>query len=188
MAFWDTVGKYMPLAIAGGAGVAAGKGLYDKGLFSPSKISSLDPEQQKIYQQLATALQGGESSFSDLFGFDPEKMRELYTQQYAEPAYQQFQEEVVPGITGQFRGQNLQNSSYLGGALGKAGTDVQKNLNANLSNMLYQGEQSALNRKQQGLNQILNMQTFAYQQSPLMQLLKSLAGGAGKAVGSFLGG
>ncbi len=154
----------------------------------PTTISSLDPTQQGLYDQSAQAIQGGGGPLGDLYGFDYEKMRDLYTQQYAQPAYQQFQEEVVPGITGQFRGQNLQNSTYLGGALGKAGTDVQRNLDAQLSGMLYQGEQSALQRKQTGLNQLLNMQTFAYQQSPLMNILNQLAGGAGKAAGAYLTG
>ena len=150
-----------------------------------SKVSSLDPTQRKLYEQYAQALGGGGGPLADVFGFDPEKVRDLYTQQYAEPAYQQFQEEVVPGITGQFRGQNLQQSSYLGGALGKAGTDVQKNLDSQLANMLYQAEQQSLQRKQGGLNQLLGMQTFAYQQSPLMQLIQGLAGGAGQALGAY---
>lgn len=161
-----------------GAGMFASKG------GGQNKVSSLDPTQKKLYEQYADALSGGGGPLSDIFGFDPESIREQYTQQYAEPAYQQFQEEVIPGITGQFRGQNLQNSSYLGGALGKAGTDVQRNLNSQLSKMLYDAEQQSLQRKQTGLDQLLNMQTFAYKQSPIMQLLQGLAGGAGKAVGT----
>jgi len=152
-------------------------------IFGPSKISTMDKTQRGLYKQYAQALQGGGGPLADIFGFDPEKIRDLYTKQYAEPAYQQFEEEVVPGITGAFRGQNLQNSSYLGGALSKAGTNVQKDLDAQLANMLYGAEQSSINRKQQGLQGLLNMQTFAYQQSPLMQLLQGLAGGAGRAIG-----
>lgn len=172
--------SYLPYA-AGGAGFGAA---YNSGAFDPNTISSLDPEQQKLYKQMMDAIQGGGGPLADLYDFDPEQIRELFTQQYAEPAYQQFQENVVPGITGQFRGKNLQNSSYLGGALGKAGTDVQTNLNAQLSGMLSQGREAGLQRKQSGVQNLLNMQTFAYQDSPLMQLLNSLAGGAGKAVGA----
>jgi len=149
----------------------------------PDKLSSLSPEQQQIFQQLTQALGGGGGAFGDLFGFDPEKVREQYTKQYAEPAYQQFQEQTVPGITGAFRGKNLQNSSYAGGALAKAGTDVQSNLNAQLAGMMSNAEQQSLQRKQGGLNQLLNMQTFAYQASPLMQMLNALSEGAGKAAG-----
>lgn len=182
MAFYD----YIPF-------VQAGKG-YQKGAnwvgkqLEPSQLSSLDPQQQKLYDSYQQAIMGGGGPLADIYGFDPEQIRDLYTQQYAEPAYQQFQEEVVPGITGQFRGQNLENSSYAAGAVGKAGRDVQSNLNAQLANMLYNAEQQSLQRKQGGINQLLNMQTFAYQQSPLMQLLQGLAGGAGKAVGGTLFG
>jgi len=180
--------KYLPTSILGGLGVGAGKYAYDKGMFSDNQVSSLDPKQQELYSQLVQALQGGGGPLADIYGFDPEKVRENFDLNYAQPAYQKFEEEVIPGITGQFRGQNLQNSSYLGGALSKAGTDVQKGLDANLSNMLFNAEQQAIQRKQQGLQNLLNMQTFAYEQSPLMQLLQALAGGAGKAIGSYATG
>lgn len=182
MAWYDS----MPLARAGKQ--------YNKGFdwlgeqLNPQTLSSLDPTQQGLYGQYAQGLSGQGGQFGDLFDFDPSKVRQQYQEQYADPAMQQFQEQTVPGITGSFRGQNLQDSSYLGGALGQAGTNVQKDLNAQLSRMLQGAEQGAMQRKQGGLNQLLGMQTFAYQQSPLMQLLNSLAGGAGKAAGSAMFG
>lgn len=165
-----------------------GGGLFSKGGLKPQKMSTLDKTQQGIYGAYADAIMGGGGPLADVFGFDPDELRQMFEQSYAQPAYQNFQENVIPGITGQFRGQNLQNSSYLGGALSKAGTDVQKGLDANLGQMLYQSKQDSLNRKGQGINNILNMQTFAYKDSPLMQLLQALAGGAGKAIGSAAGG
>ena len=175
---------------AGAIGGLPGMGYqaYKGGLFDPQKLSSLSPEQQQLFEQMAAALQGGGGPLADLYNFDPEQTRQQFTEQYAEPAYQQFQEEVIPGITGQFRGQNLQNSSYLGGGLAKAGSDVQSNLNSQLSKMLMEAQQGALGRKQGGLNNILNMQTFAYKDSPLMSLLNSLAGGAGKMAGAAMFG
>lgn len=158
------------------------------GGLEPQKISSMDPRQEEIFGQLASALQGQGGPFSDLFNFDPQQTRDYFTDQYAQPAYQQFQEEVIPGITGQFRGQNLQNSSYLGGALGKAGSDVQSNLNSQLSRMLMEAQQGALGRKQAGLGNILGQQTFAYRDSPLMSLLQSLGPSLGKAAGTAAGG
>lgn len=183
MSFWDII-KNTALGGLAGAGYSAYKG----GAFDPQKLSSLSPEQQQLFEHMSSALQGGGGPLADLYNFDPEKTRDQFTQQYAEPAYQQFQEEVIPGITGQFRGQNLQNSSYLGGGLAKAGSDVQSNLNSQLSKMLMEAEQGALGRKQSGLQNMLNMQTFAYKDSPLMSLLNSLAGGAGKAAGAYAGG
>lgn len=154
----------------------------------PSRLSSLDPTQQNMFDLYARALTGEGGPLADIFGFDAEGLRDMFQESYAAPAYQQFQEEVIPGITGQFRGGNLQNSSYLGGALGKAGTDVQNNLNQQLSQMMYQAQQASLDRRQKGLQDILGTQTFAYQSSPIMQLLQALAGGAGKAAGAKMGG
>jgi hypothetical protein len=125
-----------------------------------------------------------------MYNFNPEQATDVFNQMYAQPAYQQFQEEIVPGITGQFRGGNLQNSSYMAGALGKAGTDVQRNLNAQMAQMLYQGQQASIDRRINSINNLMNMQTFAYQKpqaSPFDTMLDSFSGGAGKYAGQAAG-
>jgi len=175
--------------IGTGVGAVAGGllGLFGKKKKKPKKLSTLDKTQQGIYNKYAQGLQG-QGEFSDLFNFDPEKQRDVFSKMYAQPAYQQFQEEVVPGITGQFRGGNLQNSSYLGGALSKAGTDVQRNLDAQLANMLYQGQQSSVDRRINGINNILNTQTFAYQQPQASagdNVFGALMNAGGKAAGAY---
>lgn len=178
----------LPVALAGGAGLLGGLFGGRSSSLKPERVSSFDPTQKKLYEQYANALMGGGGPLADIFNYDPEQLKQLYTQQFAEPAYQQFQEEIIPGITGQFRGQNLENSSYAAGAVGKAGENVQSNLNAQLANMLYNAQQQSLQRKQAGLGNLLGMQTFAYNDSPLMQLLNQLSGSAGKAVGSWATG
>ncbi len=168
---------------------ALGGGLL--GLFSgiqnkPKKISTLDKRQQDLYRQYEQGLQGS-GQFKDLFGFDPQQTRDTFNQMYAQPAYQQFQEEVVPGITGAFRGRNLQNSSYLGGALAKAGTNVQQNLNAQLAQILQNAQQQSIDRRLGSLRDILGMQTFAYQKpqtSPWESALAGLSSGAGQYLGN----
>jgi len=155
----------------------------------PKRLSTLDPTQQGIYNEYAKGLQGKGGQYNDLFNFNPDQMKDVFQKMYANPAYQNFNENVVPGITGQFRGQNLQNSSYLGGALGKAGTDVQNNLNAHLSNMLYQGQQDAVNRRVQGIQNLLGTQTFAYEQpqeSAGDQAFGQLMNVGGKAIGGMI--
>lgn len=154
----------------------------------PNTVSTFDPTQQELYGAYANAIQGKGGPLGDIFSYDPEALRNMYNQVYAQPAYQNFRENTIPSITGSFRGRNLQNSSYLGGALSKAGTDVQKGLDANLAQMLYSAQQDSLNRKRQGLSDILGMQTQAYQTSPIMQLLQALAGGAGQMLGKKFGG
>lgn len=203
MAKFDTGGALSGAASGAGIGsafgpVGTGVGAVAGGLLGAfgrkkkkaKRISTLDKTQQGIYNQYAKGIQG-EGPFADLYNFNPEQARDVFSQMYAQPAYQQFQEEVIPGITGQFRGGNLQNSSYLGGALAKAGTDVQRNLNANLSNMLYQGQQDALQRRINAINNILNMQTFAYQKPQESQgdsFWNSLLSKGGEAFGNLASG
>jgi hypothetical protein len=129
----------------------------------PKKLSTLDKQQKGLYNEYMKGLMGQGGQFGDTFGWDPDQLQDVFNQNFAQPAYQQFQEEMVPGITGAFRGQNLQNSSYLGGALSKAGTDVQNNLNAQLAKMMYDAQQNSVDRRMDAVNKILNMQTFAYQ-------------------------
>lgn len=175
--------------IGTGVGAVAGGllGLFGRKKKKPKKISTLDKTQKGIYNQYAQGLQG-QGQFADLFNFDSVAATKNFNSMYAQPAYQQFQEEVVPGITGQFRGGNLQNSSYLGGALTKAGSDVQKNLDTQLANMLYQGQNDSVNRRINGINNLLNMQTFAYQkpqESAGDKVFGSLLDVGGKAAGSY---
>lgn len=168
--------------VAGGLAGGFGGGKKKK----PKQIDNFDPKQRELYNQYIQAIQGGGGPLADVFSqFNPQQMRDVYEKSYAQPAYQEFQENVVPTITGQFRGQNLQNSSYLGGALAKAGTGVQNNLNAQMAQMLYNGQQENLNRRQSGIQGILGQQTHSYekpQPSIFDELLNSLAGGAGSLV------
>jgi hypothetical protein len=158
----------------------------------PKKVSTFDPTQQGIYQNYANALEGKGGPYQDVFGpFDYDKLSNVYQQKYARPQYRNFEENIVPTITGQFRQGNLQNSSYLAGELGRRGRDVQESLDANLAEMLYNGEQASLNRRQRGVENILNTTTFDYkkqQKSLIDELLSSLAGGAGTLLANKFGG
>lgn len=177
----------------GAPGVAAGTvigglfGAFGRKKRKPKKISTLDDTQQGIYNDYAKGL-NGQGKFADMFNFDEGAARDNWQQSYADPAYQNFNENVIPGITSQFRGAGLANSSYLGGALSKAGTDVQRNLDAHLSNMLYQGKNDSVNRRIDGINKLLNMQTFAYQQPQASagdQAFGALLDAGGQAAGRY---
>lgn len=166
----------------GVGGVAGGLlGAYSRSR-KRKKRSTLDQTQQGLYDQYAQGIQG-QGQFANDFNFNPQQSRDVFNKNVAQPAYQNFQENIVPSITGQFRGGNLQNSSYLGGALSKAGTDVQRNLDAQLSRMMQEGQQSSIERRLGALRDILGMQTFAYerpQASPFDNLLGGFAEGAGQ--------
>lgn len=155
----------------------------------PKQVSTLDPQQRHLFDQYIQGLQGQGGPLGDVFGqFDPQQQRELFQKEYAKPAYENFQQNIVPGITGQFRGNNLQNSSYAGQALANAGRGVQQGLDTNLARILYEAQQGSLNRRHQGANFALGQSTFGFQQpqeDPFQSLLKGLAGSAGNLFGDW---
>lgn len=169
-------------------GVAGGLlGLFGRKKKKPKRLSTLNKDQEALMNKYSQGVQG-QGPLSGLFDYNPQDTRDVFTKTYAQPAYQQYQENIVPGITGQFRGGNLQNSSYLAGALSKAGVDVQRNLDAQLSNMIYQGQQDSVNRRINAINNILGTQTFAYQkpqQTAGQQAFSSLMDVGGKSAGSY---
>ena len=174
-----------PYGAAGGAVAGGLLGLFASRKKKPKKLSTLDKTQQGLYDQYAQGLQG-QGQFADMFNFNPQQTTDFFNKSVAQPAYQNFQENIIPGITGQFRGGNLQNSSYLGGALGKAGTDVQRGLDAQLARMLQEGQQNSIDRRLGSLNNIMNMQTFAYQK-PQASPLDSMLGGFSQGAGEYAG-
>lgn len=181
---WGTV-------VGGAAGFFTGLfggGKKKKG--KPKKYSTLDPRQEKLYAQQEAAL-NGEGEFADLYNFDPEAANANFEANVARPAYRQFNEEVIPGITGQFRGNNLQNSTYAGEGLARAGRDVQEGLNTARSNVIYQGTQEAKKNKMSAIENMLNRSTFAYdtggeqEPSTIDQILDSLGPATGKWVENY---
>lgn len=183
--FGGPVGGAIGGAIGGIAGLFGGKR-------KAKKLSTFDPQQQGLYDQYMQSLQGKGGPLGDLYGqFNPEETRDVFNQQFAQPAYQKFNEEIVPSITGQFRGKNLQNSSYLGGALAREGRNVQNNLNGNLSQMLSQAREAQNSRRQQGVQNSLGMNSFDYskqQPSIFDNLMGSLSQGAGQLLSTKFGG
>lgn len=149
-------------ALAGGVLGGIG-GLFGGKSKKPKKVPTMDPQQQALYNEFINSLMGKGGQFGSDLQFDPKAFNEMFDQNYAQPAYQNYQEEVVPTITGQFRGNNLQNSSYLGGALAKEGSRVQSDINAKRSAMMYQGQQDAAQRRMDAVQRILGMSTFGYQ-------------------------
>lgn len=188
-----TLGSVVPgigtaVGALGGAAVGGLSGLF--GGDDTKQISTFDPRQKQLYDQYTQALQGGGGPLADIYGqYNPQAMQDYYQKSIAQPAYQNFQENIVPGITGQFRGANLQNSSYLGGALSKAGTDVQNNLSGQMAELLFRGQESQQQRRAGALNSILGLQTHVNErQGPSVfdNLLGSLSEGAGDLLGQYL--
>lgn len=171
----------IPAGISLVGAFAGSRGGDDDRSSKPKKLSTLDSSQQSLMKDYQNSLYG-KGPFSDAFGMDPEAIQNVFQQNFAQPAYQNFQEEVVPGITGAFRGKNLQNSSYLGGALGKAGTRVQQDLNAKLAQMMYDAQQQGFDRRIDAVRNIIGTQKFAYERpqekdtsDPFMDIISGLA-------------
>lgn len=156
----------------------------------PKRRSTLDPQQQALYQDYVNSIRG-EGPFADMYNFDEEAANQNFDKNVSRPAYRNFQENIIPGITGQFRAGNLGNSSYTGEALGRVGRDVQEGLDARRSDMIFQGQNQAKQNKQTGINNILNTTTFDWQmprKSSLDNILESVGPAAAKYASQYMGG
>ena len=155
------------------------------------KRSTLDPQQQALYKDYVDSLRN-EGPFKDLYNFDAAGYNDVFDKTIARAANRNYSENIIPGITGQFRSNNIMNSSYTGEALSRAGRDVQENLDALRSQNIFQGQQQANQNKQNAINNILGMQTFAYDkpgpQNPSMidQVLGTLGPAAGEWFADYL--
>lgn len=168
------------------------------GLFGSKKkkkkqktVSTLDPQQQGLYDDYIKSIRG-QGPFSDLYNYDAEGANNNFDMNVARPAYRNYQENIVPAITGQYRQGNIMNSSYSAEALGRKGRDVQENLDGLRSNTQFQGQQQSQSNKQNAINSILGNQTFAYEKpeasnpSSVDQILNSIAPHAGEWFGDYL--
>jgi hypothetical protein len=129
----------------------------------PKQLSTLDKKQQALNDAQHESILGGKGPLADLYNYNPEQANSVFDKTIANPAYRGFKENTVPGITGAFRKQGLQNSSYVGDSLSKAGRDVQESLDAQRSKYLYDTEQSSKTSKQNAVENLQNRQTFNYE-------------------------
>lgn len=146
----------VPGAVIGGIGGLFGRGKKRK------KQSTFDEQQQKLNESQYAGVYG-EGPLSDLYNYNPDAANSVFNQNIARPAYRGFQENIIPQITGQFRSQGLQNSSYAGEALSNAGRDVQESLDAQRSKYLYGQEQASQGARRQAIENLQNRSTFAYE-------------------------
>lgn len=186
------VGGPIGAAVGGLVGLASGLfGNKKKKKTAPlKKVSTLDPRQQKLYADYERSVRG-RGPFSELYNFDVQAANDNFDANVSRPAYRNFQENIIPAITGQYRSNNLMNSSYSANALSRAGRDVQENLDAQRSNMQFSGQQQSQNNRQNAINNILGMQTFAYdrgapQQQKAPSTLDQILGSVGPAAGDYL--
>ncbi len=128
------------------------------------KVSRFDDQQQQLYDQRMQALRG-QGPFADIYSFNADKANTNFDKNIAAPATRDWEENKIPAITGNFRGRNLQNSSYLGESLTKSGRDLQEGLNAKRYDYIYSGEEAAKGYKRDTIDKTLNQNTFDYDSS-----------------------
>lgn len=171
----------VPGALVGGVAGAA-YGLFKKNKKKKKKVSTLDKYQQALHEQDMEALQGRGPN-AGMYNFDPQAAGNVFDQTVANPAYQKWQEDVIPAITGQYRSNNLMNSSYSGEALARSGRDVQRQLDAQRAKYMYQGQQDVYDRRQNATQNAINRHTFDYQDrtpNAVDQILEQLAAESGR--------
>ena len=155
------------------------------------KKSTLDPQQQALYNDYIASIRG-EGPMAGLYNFDAEGYNDVFDKTIGRQANRNFNENIIPGITGQFRNNNLQNSSYVGESLSRAGRNVQENLDAQRSANVFAGQQNANQNKQNAINSVLGTQTFAASKpgaeapSGIDQILGSLGPAAGEWFADYL--
>ncbi len=186
--------SFGPIGAATGGIIGGALGLFGskkKKPKKPKKYSTLDPQQEELYGNAMSSLMG-QGPFSNLYNFDSAGYNNVFDQTIGKPAYRNFEENIIPNITGQFRGNNLMNSSYTGQALSRAGRDVQEALDAQRSANIFQGQQNANQNKMNAIQNLLNLQTFAMEApqernpSTIDQILGSVGPQAGGMLADFL--
>lgn len=156
------------------------------------KISTLDKRQQQLNDTQHEAV-FGKGPLADLYNYNPEAANDVFSKTIANPAYRDFKEKLAPEITGNFRSQGLQNSSYVGDSLAKAGRDIQESLDAQRSQYLYGEQKDARNAKRNAVENLQNRQTFAYDQAApssggggIDSILRSITPDAMEGIKDFL--
>ncbi len=152
------IGTGIGAAVGGAMGMFGGKKKKKK----PKAVSRFDKNQQQLNDDYIASLRG-EGPFADLYNYDVDQANQVFDQKTGRPAYRAFEENVIPKITGQFRSNNLMNSSYTGQSLSRAGRDVQENLDALRADQNFRGQENAKGYKRDTIKDILDRTTFDYQ-------------------------
>lgn len=165
-------------ALIGGLG-----GLFGSKKKKKKKLSNFDPMQQQLYDSQMAGLRG-EGDLASLYNFDADAANQNFDQNVARPAYRNFNEKVIPNITGQFRGNGIGNSTYTGEALGRAGRDVQESLDSARSQAIYSGQQDAMGHKRDAIANLLGQSTFSYE-APRQSSLDSILSQTGPLAAKY---
>ena len=133
------------------------------GVTNEGNVDLLTEEQQKY---LSGAMQGT----------DPKQFQEMFQKSFVDPAQQNMQRQIIPGIKEQFMGMDESGSSALNQALSQSATDLTTSLGSQYMNQYN----LAQNRGMQAAGQ--------HQFSPMIHEQQGILGDIIKAIGAMAGG
>lgn len=142
------------------------------------KASTLSGSQQELEDLIRQGLESGEGPFKDIFG---EFNEGNFQKEVANPAIQNFKENILPGLQEQILGggHSTRGSAFRRGSF-KAANDFQ----GQLAQMMYQARQDQANRRAGGLNTLYGRQSVENIVQPATTgIVQSFAQGAGNAIG-----
>lgn len=152
-----------------------------------SEVSTFNPQQQALFEQLAQML-GGLSSQSGGYLQDLLSGNSEAYDRFSAPYMRQFQQEIVPGLAERFAGVGGLSSSGFQNALGQAGAGLSENLASMREGLRSQIPGQIFSNLQNLLSQ--NTKAFLPQgpkSRPFWQdLLLGAAGGLGRAGSSSI--
>lgn len=116
------------------------------------QVSAISPEEKQFLDLINQAV-SGTGPLAGLGQYNPAETASRFNQAVAQPLITQFNEEILPGITGQFRGAGLGRSTFAGQAAARAGEGLERQLSSGLAQ--YQTSQQ--NQANQNLLNLLNL-------------------------------
>lgn len=153
------------------------------------QASTLSPQQEQtlnpFYQGLGDANQGGLEQLMQLLNYQPQGQQEM-----EQPLFEQFQQQVIPGILERFLGSgNSKGSGGLNQAIGQG----LRGLGGDIASMRAQQQQGAAGIRQQAIqqllqfNQMLNNPSFRmpYMKQGQQGLASQIAQPAANVAGSY---
>lgn len=97
---------------------------------------------------------GAQNTLADLLGeYDPTEAKKFYRESVYDPAKARFQEETLPSVLEPFISSGSMRSGAAQRAMARAGTDFETGMGATLADILYKGQQSHEDRRQQAVGQ-----------------------------------
>jgi len=147
------------------------------GVTHEGNVDLLSPSQQ---QYLGSAM-GGLSQMGQQQ--DPQQFQEMFQKSFVDPAQQQMQRQIIPGIKESFMGMDESGSSALNQALSQSATDLSTSLGSQQMNQYNLGQNRQMGALGQ-LGQMAGTKTF----EPMIQQQQGLAGPLIGAAGQIGGG